>query len=700
MTGRLLRALKSRGCIGIALSLLMVSFPVSGMRSGVPARADIRFRIRQPDTIRTENAVQPGTNFKSLPIRFELNTGQTDSQVRFTADTQNGVMFLTPNELVMKVFEPAKHITAKERRRSPEANNKAPNSSVVHLRTVNANPDVRITGIDPLPGTTNYFLGNDPKNWHTNVPSFAKVKYENVYPGIDLIYYGNEGNLEYDFNVAPGADPKQIALSVDGADKVDMDEAGNLLLHTAVGIVSQHAPRIYQADQAGRHEVPGGYVMRPDGLLAFDLVSYDRGKPLVIDPEVVYSTYFGGSMETDIGGITVDPSGSVYVVGDTYAHDFPTQNPIQGTNNHSQNFSAIISKFSPDGQSLVYSTYLGGGGSGADFGLGIVVDSTNAAYITGITNSTDFPTVNPIQSTFGGGVENLFISKISPDGSTLVYSTYLGGSGIDVPYGITLDLSNNAYVYGSTTSTNFPTVNPTQADFGSGSMDGFLSAISSDGSPKLGFSTYLGSGGQSYIDSLMVVSGSNQADVYFSQPPSSSSDTSISHDDTEPPTCFIIYWHWTFNAVLLGLIPSVITLDKVQTECNSTDGGESFVRVPDVWNYGGISHVSPAQAETIQTFFYGGCVPATGGTTCSGYASLITLDPSTVNVDSAQNISAPIAPSSGSVNDPQGAAYITGSQPTSSAFPLVNPVQPAGGGTSGPARPRSSAAAACRSGAP
>jgi hypothetical protein len=429
-----------------------------------------------------------GIPFKSLPLRFELNTGQTDSQVRFSADTQNGVMFLTPNELVMKVFEPSKHITAKERRRSPEASNKAPNSSVVHLRTVNANPDVRITGIEPLPGTTNYFLGNDPKNWHTNVPSFAKVKYENVYPGIDLIYYGNEGNLEYDFNVAPGADPKQIALSVDGADKVDMDEAGNLLIHTAVGIVSQHAPRIYQDDRGARREVPGEYVLRQDGLLAFDLVSYDRGKPLVIDPEVVYSTYFGGTASTEIGGITVDANGSVYVVGDTYAHDFPTQDPIQGTNNHSENFSAIISKFSPDGQSLVYSTYLGGSGSGSDFGNAIVLDSTGAAYITGMTDSMDFPTVNPLQPSFGGAGGfgyNVFISKISPDGLGLVYSTYLGGSGIDVPYGIQLDSSNNGFVYGSTSSTNFPTVNPTQAAYGGGSSDGFWSVISPDGSRSL-----------------------------------------------------------------------------------------------------------------------------------------------------------------------------------------------------------------------
>ena len=300
-----------------------------------------------------------------------------------------------------------------------------------------------------------------------------------------------------------------------------MDEAGNLLIHTAVGIVSQHAPRIYQDDRGARREVPGEYVLRQDGLLAFDLVSYDRGKPLVIDPEGVYSTYFGGTASTEIGGITVDANGSVYVVGDTYAHDFPTQDPIQGTNNHSENFSAIISKFSPDGQSLVYSTYLGGSGSGSDFGNAIVLDSTGAAYITGMTDSMDFPTVNPLQPSFGGAGGfgyNVFISKISPDGSGLVYSTYLGGSGIDVPYGIQLDSSNNGFVYGSTSSTNFPTVNPTQAAYGGGSSDGFWSVISPDGSRSL-FSTYVGGNGMDYVLSLTV---NDQEDVYISGPTTSS----------------------------------------------------------------------------------------------------------------------------------------------------------------------------------
>ncbi|MGH9760862.1 MAG: SBBP repeat-containing protein, partial [Blastocatellia bacterium] len=542
----------------LTISIAGVSRPTAG-KFGRDAESRSRTASRIAHSAgENGNPIAAGTAFNHLPVRFEVNAGQTDSRVRFIASTPGGDMFLTLSELVMRVFEPLVPPDKKARKANPIR--PAPKSEVVRLRTVNANPNVRITGLNPLPGTTNYFLGNDPKKWRTNVPSYARVKYENIYPGIDLIYYGNDGNLEYDFDVAPGADPKQIALSVEGGDGARIDEGGNLVLGTSVGTVIQHAPRIYQKDETGRHEIAGGYALREDGRVAFDLEGYDRGKTLVIDPEVVYSTYFGESAGTVIDGIAVDANGSVYVVGDTYAHDFPTQNPIQGTNNHSQNYSAIISKFSPDGLSLVYSTYLGGSGSGSDFGIGIALDSTGATYVTGLTDSTDFPTIDPIQST-RAGAENLFISKINADGSTLLYSTYLGGNGIDVPYGIQLDSNNDAYVYGSTTSTNFPTVNPTQASFGDGAMDGFFSVIDAGGS-KLDFSTYVGSGGQTYVNSLVVIPGAGEVEVYFSQNPQpNSSDTSgsSSADAQTGAICTQITWHYVFSlgTLLLGLPPTV-----------------------------------------------------------------------------------------------------------------------------------------------
>jgi hypothetical protein len=483
----------------------------------------------------TKSTSESGVQFKSLPLRFELNRGQTDPQVRFIACSQSGDMFLTAREMVLRVREVSSSSDRKPGvgTHSEQAHAMS-NSAVVRLRTVDANPNPRITGLDPLPGKTNYFIGNNPKKWHTNVPSYSRVKYENIYPGIDLIYYGNEGNLEYDFNVAPGANPSRIALSVEGADGVRIDEAGNLVLQTAVGEVSQHAPRIYQELNGTRQEIAGGYrlletspsIQNPKSkihnrLVAFEMAGYDASKTLVIDPELVYATYFGGTSETDIKAIAVDAAGSAYVAGDTFAHDFPTKNPVQSTNNHTQSLSAVITKFSPDGRSLVYSTYLGGSDIFTlDVALGIALDSTGAAYITGVTGSADFPIKNALQGARNGNSQDLFVTKLTADGSSLVYSTYLGGSGTDEPKGIRLDSANAAYVFGKTGSSDFPTVNPTQATFAGGSSDGFLSIINGNGS-KLLFSTFVGGPGEDAVSSCVI--NPDNGDFYltgFMQPSS------------------------------------------------------------------------------------------------------------------------------------------------------------------------------------
>jgi hypothetical protein len=510
MKNRTHSTLIARSIISLLLILSCVAMPTVGpLRAAAisSTAGDTQQVAARGEAVKSSNA--SGPPFKSLPLRFELNAGQTDSQVRFIARNQGGDMFLTARELVLRVFAPA---TESASRPGVGLHQAAPShaltdSAVVRLQTVNANPTPRISGLDPLPGRTNYFIGNDPKKWHTNVPSYSKVKYENIYPGIDLIYYGNEGNLEYDFNVAAGADPSQIALSVEGTDGVNIDAAGNLVLHTAVGEVSQHAPHIYQQAGAERREVAGSYVLRDDGRVAFDLAGYDASKPLVIDPELVYATYFGGSAETDIKAIAVDAAGSVYVAGDTFAHDFPTKNPLQSTNNHRQSLSAVVTKFSPDGASLVYSTYLGGSTDFTlDIALGIALDSAGAAYITGTAGSADFPTKNPIQGARAAGSTDLFISKISADGSSLLYSTYLGGSDFDEPVGIKLDSFNAAYVFGQTRSSDFPLMKPTQATFAGGFSDGFLAIINGNGTQLL-FSTFIGGPGDDAVSSCGIDSG-------------------------------------------------------------------------------------------------------------------------------------------------------------------------------------------------
>ena len=304
---------------------------------------------------------------------------------------------------------------------------------VVRLRLVGAKTDAEVIGRDELPGKVNYFIGNDPKKWRTNVPTYARVRYQNVYPGVDLEYYGNQGGqLEYDFIVAPGADPNAIILQV-REPPLRIDADGDLVLPTKGSEMRFHKPEIYQPGAGSslitRHSsrVDGRFVLDARNRIRFALGPYDHTKPLVIDPVLTYSTYLGGS-GGDVGyGIAVDSSGNAYVTGQTASVDFPTVKPLQGTI-QTNAVNAYVSKLNAAGSTLVYSTYLGG--SGGDAGQGIGVDSTGSVYVTGLTGSTDFPTVNPFQASNNAPTTATgFVAKLNSSGSALVYSTYLGGSG-------------------------------------------------------------------------------------------------------------------------------------------------------------------------------------------------------------------------------------------------------------------------------
>ncbi len=657
----------SRRILSLVLVFSPASFPIAG-----PGEAIFRgpAAVAPIQTARSSSpAAAPATagspSVQTLPLRFERNVGQTDPEVSFLARSRSGDAFLTPTALVLRVREGA---------RGPNAPAK---SAVVRIQTRGSNPRVRVTGLDPLPGRTNYFIGNDPAKWRTNVPSFARVKYEGVYQGIDLVYYGNGGNLEYDFDVAPGADPARIALSVDGAEGIRIDPAGTLVLRTAAGEVRQRAPRIYQQDGHGRHEVAGGFVMRRDGRVGFALARYDGAQPLVIDPEVVYATYFGGSAETDIKAIAVDAAGSVYVTGDTYAHDFPTRNPAQPTNNHSQSLSAVVTKFSPDGRSLVYSTYLGGSDTFAlDVAVGIAIDATGAAYITGTTGSADFPTRNAVQPSKAFGTDG-FVSKLSADGSVLVYSTYLGGNSFDEPFGITLDSSNNAYVYGRTDSTDFPTKNPTQATYGGGSHDGFWSLLGAAGTPLL-FSTYIGGSGNDDVQSLKVYSETGDAYVTGQrQPPNLATNQDRSPESPlDKQEWYVLHYKGLPFAIEVPapVTGTIITIDdqgrKVVThvllEGNGRDGDEG--------------QVSEEALPDIEAFISGGCVALPPATGCSGYGAIATVDGTTLELKSVTNVADVLPEITAAVRDPQGAVYVTGT--AGSGFTsLVNPIQSVYGGS-------------------
>jgi beta-propeller repeat-containing protein len=415
-----------------------------------------------------------------LPIKFEANAGQTDAKVKFLSRGAGYNLFLTQSEAALTL-----------RRESSRSGGGA--QSTVRMKLIGADPASQMEGLDRLPGRSNYIIGRDAGRWRKNVESFAKVRYLGVYAGIDLIYYGDQRQLEYDFLVAPGADPNVIRLGFDGANQIEIDAQGDLVLKTAGGEVRQRKPVAYQEVDGGRLEVASRYALKGPREISFELGEYDRARPLVIDPVMAYSTYLGGSFDEFIGSIAVDAAGNAYVTGLTFSLDFPTSNPLQP--NPGGEGDVFVAKLSPEGSALVYSTYLGG--SGYDEGIGIAVDEDGNAYLAGRTQSLDFPTKNALQPDLAGGnasEDDLFVTKLNADGSALVYSTYLGGAaGQDLGYDLALDNERNVYVAGITTSRDFPTVNPLQPQPGSAFalFDVFAAKLKADGS-ALVYSTYLG----------------------------------------------------------------------------------------------------------------------------------------------------------------------------------------------------------------
>jgi hypothetical protein len=440
-------------------------------------------------------------SYSQVPLSFEANQGQTDRQVQFLARGQGYNIFLTAKEAVFAFNTPAARLddSRKSRERTSEKERVAENANtkraVIRMQFLGANPDAQVNALDELPGKVNYFRGNDPTQWRANVPTYRQVKYTAVYPGVDLVYYGHSHQLEYDFIVAPGADPSAIALGFQGAKAVDIDAQGDLVLSTAVGDVRFHRPLVYQEVHGERETIDGGYVSKGSDAIGFQVGSYDRSRPLIIDPTLSYSTYLGGS-GFDVGiGIAVDAAGAAHVTGGTVSPDFPIVNSLQPT---VSGVEAFVAKFTPDGRALVYSTFLGG--SLEDEGTDIAVDADGAVYITGNTNSPDFPTINAVQPASGGGIRpgppgpqpasDAFVAKLTPDGSALVYSTYLGGSGMDFGFGIAVDASGAVYVTGDTASLDFPTIHALQPALG-GFRNIFVAKLTSAGT-TLVYSTYLG----------------------------------------------------------------------------------------------------------------------------------------------------------------------------------------------------------------
>src|SRR5216117_694021 len=381
-------------------------------------------------------------SYGKLPLLFEANRGQTHKDVHFLSRGPGYGLYLTAGEAVLVLAKPNPDAKRDAHGTSEQREAKARAKSVaLRMSLVGAAHEPVVSGLEEQPGKANYLIGKDPAKWRTNVPTYAKVHYREVYPGIDLVYYGNQRQLEYVFILAPGADLKRIVLGFKGAEQLEIDAQGELVLHAADGDIRQRKPVIYQEIDGVQREIAGGYVRKGENRVGFQVAAYDRSQPLVIDPVLAYSTYLGGTR------IAVDTDGSAYVVGSTGSTGFPTTTGAFQPNYGGGYVDAFVTKLNPDGSALVYSTYLGG--SGWDEGHGIAVDADGNAYVTGMTNSIDFPTTpGALQTTGGSGYGYIaFVTKLNPTGSALVYSTSFGGSNYSGD-GIAVDAAGNAYVTG------------------------------------------------------------------------------------------------------------------------------------------------------------------------------------------------------------------------------------------------------------
>ena len=417
----------------------------------------------------------PAVRHVTLPLSFETNHGQTDAEVKFLARGPGYTLFLTERQAVLAV----------------QVGDRPDSADVVRMSLAGAGRDVRVEGLDELRGRVSYFKGRDPANWRRGIPTYARVRYTDVYPGIDLVYYSTRGQLQFDFVVAPGADPAAIRLRFAGAGPA-LDPAGDLLLRVGDGEIRMGKPAIYQEVEGGRVAVPGEWMLTgPDGA-GFSVAAYDQGKPLVIDPVLSYSTYLGGSTDDYAREIAVDPSGHAYVTGITNSIDFPATagsfQPSLGNEPGGQS-DAFVAKLAPDGSGLVYATFLGG--ILVDEGWGIAADGAGNAYVTGGAGSPDFP-VTP--GAFQNANHGVFIAKLDPEGSTLVYSALIGGSLVQIGRAIAVDTAGRAYVTGETNSSDFPTTPgafQTALHGVAGHADAFVLKLDRDGS-ALVYSTYLG----------------------------------------------------------------------------------------------------------------------------------------------------------------------------------------------------------------
>jgi len=436
-------------------------------------------------------------SYSRIPLSFEANHGQADKRVKFTSRGSGYSLALAPTTFTLAV--------AHNKNKEKSATRSSASTSVLQTTLLGANAAAELTGVEQIITRTNYFVGSDPRKWKTNVPNYAKVKYSGVYPGVDLVFYGNQNLLEYDFTVSPGVDPGVIALGFEGVTDMRVDEKGDLILRTEAGEVRQSKPVVYQQIDGARQNIPASYLIKDKKQIAFQIANYDRSKPLVIDPTLAFSTYLGGGSNDSGSGIVVDSSGNAYITGNTSSTNFPvTPGAFQTQLASFPEPDAFVTKMNATGTALIYSTYFGGGTR--DSGNDIAVDGAGNAYITGLTDSGDLPTTpGAFRTTIVSGDEfNAFAMKLNATGTALVYSTYLGPI---LGTGIAVDSAGNAFITGQATG-NYPTTpGAFQTVFG-GASDAFVTKLNATGT-ALVYSTFVGGSGIDSADDIAIDSGGN-----------------------------------------------------------------------------------------------------------------------------------------------------------------------------------------------
>jgi len=422
---------------------------------------------------------------KEMPLAFTQNKGQWPDTIFFKANTGTATMWFSRCRAYYQFTRQKPHGEGIIQDRVVPDNIE---TIMIKASFVGANPISTAVGQDLMAYKCNFFLGNDPLKWQTDVPNYNSIVFRDIYSGIDLKYYGNRRQMEYDFIVSPWADPSQIAINYEGADSISVNNDGDLVVATDWGKVVEHKPLVYQILENQCVPVECTYSLIGENTFGFEFKNgYNAAFALVIDPVMVFSTYLGTNDYDNSWDIAVDMENNIYVTGCTYSSVFPTQDPFQS--NHGGGVEdAYITKINAEESTLIYSSYFGG--DGTDWGNSIALDTAGNIYVTGITGSSNFPCHVPLQSDFGGGSSDAFITKLNSSGDALIFSTYYGGTGNDQGMALTADKEGNTLVAGHTTSADLFLTNPIQASHGGGS-DGFVVKINSDGSDYV-YSTYLG----------------------------------------------------------------------------------------------------------------------------------------------------------------------------------------------------------------